>query len=66
MKKLGLITILALGFLFASHAGWADKGGIPNDPHGKHDTTATDMTLLGVAAASLLGAGAYAVRRKKS
>jgi len=66
MKKVGLAAILALGFLFATQAGWADKGGIPNDPHGKQDTSAADMTLLGVAAASLFGAGAYALRRRRS
>lgn len=66
MRKLGLATILAVGFFVATQAAWADKGGIPDDPHHKHDTSASDMTMLGVAAASFLGAGAYALRRKKS
>jgi len=66
MKKLGLATTLAIVFLVATQTGWADKGGIPNDPHNNRDTSAPDLTLLGVAAASIVGAGAYALRRKKS
>jgi hypothetical protein len=58
MRKLLFATLPFI--LFVTALAWADGRGHEND------TTATEMTLLGVAAASILGAGAYVVRRVRS
>jgi len=66
MKKHLFALLITAVVLFATQASWADKGGVPNDPHGKGDTSAAELTMFGVAAASALGAGTYLVRRAKS
>lgn len=66
MKKHLFALVVSAIVIFGVQNSWADKGGIPNDPHDKHDTSAAEMTLFGIAAASMLGAGTYLVRRAKS
>jgi hypothetical protein len=66
MKRFGLATILALTLFPAGQTGWADQKAIPGTRHGNpHNTTATEMTLLGLAAGTVLGFGAYLVRRQR-
>ncbi len=70
MRKL-LFAVAASMVIFAASAAWANgdqnqQGQNQNDDYDHQGTSATEMTLLGVSAASVLGAGAYAVRRGRS
>lgn len=67
--------LVTLVFLFSASAALADQDGKgqngqnqngQNDDDHRYHTSANEMTLLGVAAASVLGAGTYLVRRAKS
>lgn len=65
MKR--LLSIMIVTLIIGAQTGWCDKKAIPDTRHGNpHDTSATDITLFGIAAASILGAGAYVVRRARS
>lgn len=64
MRKLLFATLPFI--LFVTAFAWADNRPNQDSRGHENDTTATEMTLLGVAAASILGAGAYVVRRARS
>lgn len=75
MRKL-LFAAVAMIVMFAAtgasasgdqnQQGQNQQGQNQNDNYDHQGTSATEMTLLGVTAASVLGAGAYALRRRRS
>lgn len=70
MKKIRWV-LLAVTLSLASLSAYAhdDHQGQNNDDQGKTEhsrTTATEMSLLGVGVASLLGAGAYFAYRRRA
>jgi hypothetical protein len=68
MKKLiitGLTGLAGIGMVAGiSIYAFTNPGGQGHE--NTQETTATEMTMLGVAAASILGAGTYVIRRGRS
>ncbi|HET7872210.1 MAG TPA: hypothetical protein VFL42_06840 [Terriglobales bacterium] len=62
MKKTMLTLVFAFAFVFTATTAWADRGHENDD---KPRVNAEAMSLLGLAAASIVGTGVYLVRRQK-
>jgi len=59
MKKLVLAAVFAITFACSTATAWADRG------HEHDGVNAEAMSLLGLAAASIVGTSVYLVRRHK-
>jgi uncharacterized membrane protein YoaK (UPF0700 family) len=59
MKKLALAAVFAVACAFSTATAWADRG------HEHDGVNAETMSMLGLAAASIIGTGVYLVRRQK-
>jgi hypothetical protein len=64
MNKLRLVTFL-LAICFSSLCAFAGNGNDKMKDKQKDKTDATEMSLLGVAAASVVGAGSYLAYRRR-
>ena len=62
MKKLVLAAVFAVAFALSTAAAWADRG---HENDGRSSVNAETMSMLGLAAASIIGTGVYLVRRSK-
>ena len=63
MKKHALRLLLTIAIALSSLSAYADRDDKDKDDHKKVD--ATEMGLIGLAAGSVLGAGAYWILRRR-
>jgi len=64
MKKLKLVMVMACTLVFCGLTAWANDG--PGRGREHDSVSAAEMSAVGLLAASAIGAGVYAVRRRSN